>query len=185
MNFSAVKKMTIPEGEVKQIMCGDVVLWKKGCTNLVPTSIDSDGSIFNGTGYIDGNRLSSSGALKAQDNTVTTGFIKATQNDVVRMAGTKWDVTPGYNYFAMYDANFNLIVTINRDKSGGGYYNTHGWSYASNINRLDFDNTTVAIENGVVTFKVSVPAGYEYSYIRISANGTGADMIVTVNEEIE
>ena len=30
-------------------------------TNLVPTSINSDGSIFNGTGYKDGYRLNSSG----------------------------------------------------------------------------------------------------------------------------
>lgn len=184
MDFSNVKKITIAAGDVKQIEIDGVVVWKSGHTNLVPTSIDTDGSIYNGCGYVDGYRLSSSGALKAQDNTVTTGFIKATQNDVIRMAGTKWDKTPGYNYIVLYDANFNLLETINRNAAGEGYVSTHGWSFLGK-GRVDKNKTTVTIENDIAIFNIGLLSGYEYTYVRISAYGKGEDMVITVNEEIE
>lgn len=179
MDFSNVKKITISAGEVKQIEIDGVVVWKGGYTNLVPTSIDTDGSVFNGTGYKDGYRLSSSGALKAQENTATTGFIKATKNDVIRMAGTKWDETTGYNYFVVYDENYNVVETINRSS---GYVTQDGFSYLS---KGVVDTATMKTENGITEFRVALKSGYEYSYVRISAYGSGKDMVITVNEEIE
>ena len=184
MMFTNVKKISIPEGTVKRIECNGELLWKGGHTNLVPTSIDTDGSIYNGCGYIEGYRLSSSGALKAQSNTVATGFIKASKNDVVRMAGTKWSKTAGYNYFAMYDANYNLLDTINW--SGGSSGNgERGWDYASTKAIIDSANTFVYVENDITRFAIAAKSGMDYAYIRISAYGAGTDMIVTVNEEIE
>ena len=51
-------------------------------TNQVPTSIDTDGSVFNGVGYVGRTRLSSSGATKKDaDFVTTTGYIPAKAND--------------------------------------------------------------------------------------------------------
>ena len=183
MNLTGMKKLIFAGVELKQLAIDGVQAWKSGYTNLVPTAIDTDGSIFRENGYVDGYRNSSSGALKAQANTVTTGFIRASLKDVVRMAGTKWDATTGYNYFAMYDANFNLLDTINRDTGGNGNAASQGWSYTSK-GWLTANATHVYVENGITRFAIAAPAGREYAYIRISAFGMGADMIVTVNEEI-
>lgn len=179
MDFSKVKKIVIAAGEVKQIEIDGVVVWKGGYTNLVPTSTNTDGSVFNGTGYKDGYRLSSSGALKAQNNTATTGFIKATKNDVIRMAGTKWDETTGYNYIVLYDAKFNILETINRTTVE---INSDGWCYTS---KGVVDRAKITISNDITEFRIALKSGYEYSYVRISAYGNGADMVITVNEEIE
>lgn len=159
---------------------GTITLWPEKYLNLVPSSIDTDGTIYNGCGYIDGYRLSSSGALKAQANSAATGFIKATKTDVVRMAGVKWLTTEGYNYFAMYDESFNLIETVNYSK---GETTQNGWSYNSK-GALDRANTYVYVENDITRFDIALKDGYDYAYIRISAYGSGADMIITVNEEI-
>lgn len=159
-------------------------IWKGPITNLVKTAKDSDKTtIFNGgKGYIDGQRLSSSGSLKSQGNTVTTGFIKASKDNVVRMAGTQWNKTAGYNYFAMYDDNLNIVETINYDGTGSAA--TLGWSYNSKA-KVSSD-TRVYVENGITRFKiVFADSNINYSWIRISAYGAGADMIVTVDEEIE
>ena len=160
-------------------------IWKGAVTNWVKTAKDSDKTtIFNGgKGYIDGQRLSSSGSLKSQSNTVATGFIKASKNNVVRMAGTQWDKTAGYNYFAMYDDNLNIIETINYD--GGGNAATKGWSYSSK-SKVNSNNTYVYVENGITRFQIVFSdSGLDYSWIRISAYGLGEDMVVTIDEEIE
>ena len=160
-------------------------IWKGAVTNFVKTAKDSDKTtIFNGgKGYIDGQRLSSSGSLKSQSNTVTTGFIKASKNNVVRMAGTQWNQTAGYNYFAMYDDNLNIIETINYDGTGNAA--TKGWSYSSK-SKVNSNNTYVYVENGITRFQIVFSdSALDYSWIRISAYGLGENMIVTIDEEIE
>lgn len=182
MRLSDFKKLVLAGVELKKLFVGGIQVWKNGYKNWVPVSTDTDGSIYNGAGYIDGYRLSSSGSLKIQDNTVTTGFIKATKNDVVRMAGTKWNECAGYNYFAIYDDNYNLIDTLNYD--GYGDASTHGWSFGCSDYRVDEANTYVYVEDGITRFDIAMNANYDYAYIRISAYGSGEEMIITVNEEI-
>jgi hypothetical protein len=58
MDFANLKSLTIPEGEVAEITCNGVTLWKAiTFTNQVPISTDTDGSIFNGrrNDYVEGN----------------------------------------------------------------------------------------------------------------------------------
>lgn len=186
MDLSAYKAINIDNITMKKIVINDTIEWKREPVNLVPTSIDTAGSIYNGTGYIEGYRLSSvssGGVLKAQANTVTSGFIKASQNDIVRMIGTKWSESSEYNYFAMYDENFNILATINHNPDYGNYLDK-GWSYKSGVG-VDTSNTYVYMENNITTFDIAMEEGYSYAYIRISAYGSGTDMFITVNEEIE
>lgn len=44
MDFSTVKSITIPEGSVKKITAGDIVLWQQepDDANLLPLSADED-----------------------------------------------------------------------------------------------------------------------------------------------
>lgn len=147
-----------------------------GYTNQVPLSIDTDGSIYNSTGYSTGLRLSSSGVLKAQAGSAVTGFIRANGGDLIRVYGCGWASTEHpNNYLCAYDSSFTLI---------GGYVPnvpTHyGTQVVAAVNRSDNGDAVITLEN-LSTI----------SYIRVSSRGltstssiNGEDMIVTVNEEI-
>lgn len=186
MDFSTLKSLTIPEGEVIKIEVGNTVLWEAiTYTNQVPISTDTDGSIFNGVGYIENRRLSSSGGLSssAQNGSVTTGFIPWNgDTDVIRIKGVEWiNATANYGghyYIMFYDAN---------KKSRGS--NDYMWSGEI----LDHIFTATRDENGIETIVFNTDYGTsnsffqwvrDASYIRITAYGKGADFIVTINEEI-
>lgn len=146
-------------------------------TNLVPTSIDTDGSIYNGTGYKDNVRLSSSGSVSgtAQTGSVVTGFIPFTNTDVIRIKGAKWrnmtEEQGGHWYIAFYNSNKTLLIAV----ADSAYEST----YATSVS-VTYDEST-----GVTTFDITDDSFQtNTAYFRINAYGNGADLIVTVNEEI-
>lgn len=159
-------------------------------TNVVPLSVDESGNIYNDTGYKDGYRLNSSGTEKEQANSCVTGFIRCTKNDIVRLTGVKFaaygatgsDGTIGgngvgslYSYLSIYNSNKVLINSINCDfilTSHNYGLKVSGWSYPH------------AQDTDVITFDFSDYTGEDMAYIRINAVGQGANMIVTLNEEI-
>lgn len=145
-------------------------------TNQVPISIDTDKSVYNDVGYIDGYRLSSSGSLSQQANTVTTGFIPYKNNQIVRMAGVTWESgASGYNYIAFYNSSFALL----------GSYNIQNPANIQNPRGIVSANSSVTTDdNGVTTFNINFTDGSEVAYCRVNGYGKGADMIVTVDEEI-
>lgn len=184
MNFSKIKKLSISGVELKELLINGVQVWKAGYKNWVPYSVINDGkTIFNGTGYQEGKRLSSSGALKDQTGSVVTGFIPAKRGDIIRMYGATWgtNVSNGYCYITYYDANFNLLYSINKHQEDTA---SNGVSNVSN--RVDKNASSVLTDdNGVTTFNLVTTDNQEYLYIRISATGSGAELIVTINESIE
>lgn len=190
--FSNVKSITIPEGAVTKIEVSGKTLWQveaegteplKG--NLVPLSIDTDGSIYNGTGYADGYRISSNGAIKTQTGTALTGFMPCDGiNDatIIRMKGAEFNSSL-YTGLGLYDADFGLMyvirypagTTINETIPGLVYTVTAGTESSMG----DDGVTTITIN-----FQESVLAANPPAYMRIFAQGSGADMIVTMDEEI-
>lgn len=193
MIFENAKGITIPEGVVTKIESNGSVLWEaeeklKG--NLVPSAIDTNGSVLNGVGYADGYRISSSGAIKEQSATVLTGFIDCTgmvDADIIRVKGATFNTDVYYTGIAFYDASFNILGSLSQ-------------SYASQSEATLYNNavsTTLHTtgsyirdgSNGITTIKVNFQeggAGYaRLKYFRLYCVGKGADMIVTVNEEIE
>lgn len=148
-------------------------------TNLVPTSIDTNGSIYNGTGYKDGYRLSSSGGVSgtAVEKATHTGFIKFKKGDIIRVLDKGgWDYIDGVsgNYFNFYNISDFSLVTADYPSSynNGTYGTTETLADGSTLITM-FTNTNS-----------SLTANTEY-YLRISFNpGNGANLIVTVNEEI-
>lgn len=186
-NFADYKYLDIPEGRVKKITDqSGRVLWRQGYTNQVPISTDTDGSIYNGVGYKDNTRLSSSGGVSgsSQTNSATTGFIPFPNGDatVIRMKGVEWRYSTanygGHYYINFYDsskkflaylsaneyANYDHIVTVERDSNG---VESVVWNQSY--------GTTNALLQAVRN---------SAKYIRINAHGKGADMIVTIDEEI-
>lgn len=184
LNLQTCKKLFINDIEMKELYIDDVRIWKSGPTNLVPLSTEVDGkTIYNGgLGYKNGYRLSSSGAEKAQSEAVTTGFIPAKRGDVIRMKGAIWGTTvkEGYSYIVTYDASRTKLHHANKYAMSGRY------NGIDNQVGIDKDKSSIVTDdNGVTTFNLVFTDTKEISYIRISATGDGADMIVTVNEEIE
>lgn len=170
-------QLTLEDGSTVLI---DVVVASTGTTiqaylNLIPTSINSDGSIYNGVGYKRDTRLSSSGVEKTTGGGVATGFIPAVGGDVIRLGGLPWyDSEYNDNYLCAYDSNFNYI--------GGVYNSVNGFYYTKNI--------AADCELGD-TCKITLASGMNIAYIRASwHSGTAsnesdaAKLIVTVNQEI-
>lgn len=189
IDFSKVQKLVIPEGVVTKIVAAGKTLWQAiTFINQVPISTDTDGSIFNGVGYKENVRLSSSGGISssAQNGSVTTGFIPwYGDTTYLRMKGVEWlsAYASGHYYIIPYDAN-------KKPMGGGGQYLSSAEYSGGSMTHIV---TVTRDANGVETVKFSETYGTTNTYlqafrnakyIRITAHGKGADMIVTINEEI-
>ena len=195
MDFSAIKKLTIGGVELKQLFINGIQVWKS-FTNQVRRSIGSDQQPFNGgLGYWNDQELSgSSGAQRAGTNTTVTGFIPVKQGDTIRIKGCNWYSTKAHNYIVAYTSDFGHWGTT--QTQGTHYYNTTnnpqnmiieaGASYGGSMD-IQSDVSTIVIAKNITGRE----EGFEkIAYIRISVRGDGtgkvdgADLIVTVNEEI-
>lgn len=184
LDFSQVKAVAIPEGDVIKIELSGTVIWKKGPTNRVPLSINADGSIYNGgLGYKNGYRIRSGGLEAADSASTCTGFIKVNPGDVIRFSGAPWfEGTSSGNALNAADASFTNIGQFTMGQNARyGIFESAYKSYAA--------SSVVEEKSGVWRWIVP-PAASGVAYIRITAsdlkNGGafGAKMIVTINEEI-
>lgn len=147
--------------------------------NQIPISTDENGNVYNGTGYKDGYRLSSVGTNpveKEAEGSTLTGFIPVSANtDVIRVKGVQLlkqtETQSGYRCY---------FQTYNSAKVGKGYSTPDHFADSSpGCYDLSYDETT-----GVYTIRMTGMSTEFPGYIRLNAVGNGADMIVTVNEEI-
>lgn len=174
MLFANVKALSIPQGVVTKVEAGGKILWQAAVyKNWARYSTDADGkTIYNGgLGYKNGYRLSSSGGESASVYNAVTGFIPASGGDVVRIKGYTWyDTASSTNYFNAYDSGFVFKYAAN---SRGGYQS----SKLIKSMYLDGDVSVVEINDNV-----------DIAYIRISVYNSskpdGANLIITINEEI-
>ena len=154
---------------------GDVVITANATKavsyhNLVPTAVDSSGAYAP---YTDGKYLSSSGSPSDMNGFVTTGFIPfdGGASHVYRIGGDgiSWN-TYGCR-IAWYTADYSLKGSpTNYDKIGVSiYYPT----------KVEDANAAAAFSTDI---NISPPQGA--AYFRVSAKGSGANLIVTLDEEI-
>lgn len=144
-------------------------------TNLVPTSIDTDGSIYNGTGYQEGYRLNSSGVPAELAGAVHSGYIPY-NGEVIRVYGAT-NSSAGYsgNYIRFVDSSFAGL-----GQYGMGNMVDYGseWTEKDGKYMLTFD---LAIFNNDTVKSVAAQA----KYIRVSlAVCTGENFVVTLDEPI-
>ena len=143
-------------------------------TNQVPISTDADGNVYNGTGYKDGYRINSSGAEAELSGFTATGFIPFTKGQTIRIGGEGITYAEYGCMLMFYDAAKTYISNsgIAYDKVGNTTYGT--WTTEETsvfcLDPLDTYPNTLSGING---------------YIRISAKGSGANLIVTLDEKIE
>lgn len=153
-----------------------------GYINQVPISTNTDGTIFNDTGYKENVRLSSSGGISGSslNGSVTTGFIPYTYTDIVRMRGAKWLNAKSYDlmYFNAYDSNKKFLWAISCGSYTGGVFSGASVTYdeSTGVTTFDFSKGN----DGAQWFEAFKSA----AYFRLNAEGKGTDLIVTVNQEI-
>lgn len=149
-------------------------------TNLVPTAeervLTGDSSnvadfSYDGVGYANGYRLSSSGYIKTQAGGIVTGFIPAKGGDVVRIGGIQWaQQNNANNYLYAYKSDYTPISGIYGQKTSADIA-------TSSVIDYDTPLSTVTLANNP-----------DIAFIRIGCYNAkaqnGANLIVTVNEEI-
>lgn len=183
IDFSSMKFFTIPEGRVKKVTLNGKTLWEAGgYTNQVPLSIGTDGKIFNdGLGYKNGYRLSSGGGEISSGATTVTGFIPAKPGDTIRIKGYRWYSTASSIHYLIAYNSENAFAKVFTANSRSAYQTS------SFIESMEHSGgvSTIKLKSGV--------SGYDYIRISIQdvsedevvgGNVNGANLIVTVNEEI-
>lgn len=161
-------------------------------TNILPLSIGDDGAVFNGTGYIDGYRLTSNyntnapHYVSAQSGYFTTGFFPYTIDDCFDcipfyVKGVNLDTISDYARMAMYTdhtATYNNAHTasLNYTTDSGFTITKLGEQYYK-ITPNKACYTTGGTSNGWNSKKATVT--------RLSLPGSGAGVILTINEPID
>ena len=149
-------------------------------TNLVRTSIDSNGSIYNGVGYLDGKYMSNGAPSSSADSNATiTGYIEinsvSTTGDVYRFKGVG-EPTASHTRMAICNASFAKITETN--------------SFLGSALLSMFTLSTETASDGTTVYVVTVNDAirHHYSaakYFRFSFDGTsGSNLVITCNEEI-
>ena len=171
-----------------------------GYTNQIPISTDTDGSIYNGTGYKANSRCNSSGGIAdctgGTNNPFVTGFIPCKQGDVIRLkncymyahgGGDEFKAVYGQDAFGVRSGLYDSSKTMIAVESWGnlnGYTGSNMTDKFSNYTRVD---TTNGYDGKIYEFTIAY-AGTAYIRLSLAAdidNGFGpADAIVTVNQEI-
>lgn len=142
--------------------------------NQIPISIDVDGSIFNGKGWLENTRVNSSG-VATNDNATgynLTGYIPITQADKLYIASGVWNHEPTastYDSLACFDSSFSKIGVFYPHNSqtgelGAGFIYNQDGSYV-------FDLSTHNQLSSV-------------AYLRITGDGINENALVTVNQPI-
>jgi len=114
-SYSGIDMMNIetPEGESALFIDDTKVAFLESdnyewSEDLIPGSIDTDGSIYNGIGYKSGYRLNSSATEVALSGSAVTGYIPYSENDVFCIKANNTS-TPIPQYVWLYDENFKSL----------------------------------------------------------------------------
>ena len=185
--------MNLDFPQLEEIHISGVDMYKVSVTsynNLVPKSIDTDGSIYNKFGYINGYRLDSSGTLSADYNSVVSGFISCSSEDLIRISGVQWEPSNiSHSYIAFYDSSFTNIGSVNcyKDTASASGYTTTVRGVVKFIGTNDTATELHPSVQGAVTVfdQITFSDGSDVAYCRISCSGIGANMVVTLNENID
>ena len=160
MDLAVFKELSIQGSSMKELYADGVQIWgNKRYTNIIDT-----------VGFEDGKRLSSSGATKDATGFVTTGMIDIsayTKPVIIRTKGVNFNYN-GFCYLCLYRADGSFVSP-----------NTLTSMITSGMNWNSFIVTSDVEGNIVLTaLKGSL------NHFRISGYGSGANLIVTINEEI-
>lgn len=184
MDFSKVKSITIPEGKVKRITCGGVVLWKvpENKKNWMIYSTEADGkTIYNGgKGYKDKYRIRSAGAEASDVNTTVTGYIPYRKGDKLYIYPPFTGMNTS-NTVNFYNGEFACLGQVTDYGSGYGICNVAVAAF----------KTTVVGDVSVLDLSAATVSGVnDIAYVRIgnhimdeSPIRSGAEMVITMDQQ--
>lgn len=163
IDFSTLKNLSIDGIALK-------TLGVRPYTNALPTTTDTDGSIYNGCGYMNGYRLNSNGNIVELAGSVVTGCIPVKVGDIIRVKGCEWTSS---NSFSCYISCFSSSHVHQDGYNSGGY---------GNYNELS--DIAVTVDGDITTFELK-SLMTTVAYVRISMKGSGENMSLTVNQPID
>ena len=164
------KLYVLPDGYIYAYMKIEGEATSGWSENLVPTSIDTDGSIFNGTGYKDTTRLNSSGVVTSQANSTSIGFIPAKKGDKFQISGVRFASSAAggvYGYVAIYDSSKTKLQSVSVDAFAGNQS-----AYGFTIAPLRTSGTADPAEPVVVDF---AKAPDDTAFVRFSSSIAGVN----------
>lgn len=143
-------------------------------TNRVKTSIDTDGKLYNGSGYKTGYRLNSSGAETELSGAIVSGFIPY-KNEGIRAYGTtNGTVGNSGNYIVCYNSSFTktVVISFNNLVSDGATWEQVDGKYILTLNPTTLKSNASYFANA--------------AYIRVSfaSMSNAANFVVTLDEPI-
>lgn len=139
-------------------------------TNKIPYSIDTDGTIYNGVGYVSGKTLNGTGALEDNANTCVSGFIPVTKGDVIGIKDPSKASINTTLMFALYKSNMEAASGL-----GKTIANIQG---SSAYGSIVVDGDTATWDTSTVTYY----SWNNFAYLRVTT--LSPNSVVTVNEEI-
>ena len=181
IDFSSVKSMSIPEGNVKAISINGVVVWGAGSSEPVgPTytdqlsisqEIDSTDA-YNGVGYKMGYYLTSSGTFETtgKTNEWLTGCIPYTIDKSIYIKGVAFTTASHDRMYFFSDKATRVAPAINSGTTNLGTYFT--------VEQLgdDYYKLTPISGSGLPSIA---------QWVRMSfTTGTPSNVIITIDEEI-
>ena len=185
MDFSKLKKLSIDGLELKQLFINGIQVWKRlSYTNQIPISTDTDGSVYNTTGYKTASRVNSSGGISGIANSAAsnpvfaTGFIPCSKGDIIRLANCFIDTVyrTDNDYYGQDSAGLRIAV-YNSSKT---YITAAAWTEYE-LSGL-FSDYVVDTNGHITKFSIT---NAECAFVRLCLGGDPANAVVTINEEIE
>lgn len=144
-------------------------------TNALSTATDTDGSIFNGTGYVKyGKRVNdSNGAVTNANYYGCTGFIPVARASNIYINGAFINSTDNYTGVVFYDSNFARIGAVGAKNlsTNGSYYWTV--NYEETDKGFNFSVADTATVNNV-----------RYMRLSFQSEDIGVNPIVSVGNPI-
>jgi hypothetical protein len=139
-------------------------------TNLLPTSTDTDGTIYNGTGFKADTYLSS-GIPGTRTGVYTSGFIPIDGVQTVYFKNCGIGQNQSNHRIALYDETKTFIANSQA--------NTTQLATISGVTMVWNDNGNLS------EFKRNDSYGLKAKFFRFCSGYLGADSVVTVNQPIE
>ena len=153
------------------ITINEPIIEESAYINQIPISTDTDGSIYNGTGYKVGCRINSSGVLKeGETNYAVTGFIPFKFYDIAYISADVFEGNKGNCVVSAFNAEktFRTSAYVN---------NSYGIITIDDKGNYVFDPTKAT--SGIANWQTA-------AFIRVTGVSTMSDAsIITVNEPIE
>jgi hypothetical protein len=152
-------------------------------TNQLPIATDTDGTVYNGTGYLIGANISGSypPTIDTSDKyPALTGFIPVKDGSTIRTRGIVWD---------KQHAGYEKIIFYNKNKEGiqNGEFTAFIASSQLATSGLNYIAEYELGDNGLKLVLGSSPLLDEVAYVRMEffRENIGTNPIITVDEEIE